>query len=114
MSKPIIDAMARGMRSSKAWPVVFGAGAADELALAALQEIECMGYAVVPIVPTDAMIDAPKVFSHFQSTDDMCRAIYHAMVSAAADKQRTAFAINHLRPSPQSTVAAVRSFGGRK
>lgn len=61
MSKPIIDAMARGMRSSKAWPVVFSAGAADELARAALQEIECIGYAVVPVVPTDAMVDNSRL-----------------------------------------------------
>ena len=52
----IEDIMARAMGSSKAWPAVFRAGSAGELASAAIAGLEAAGFVIVPREPTYDMV----------------------------------------------------------
>ena len=51
----IEDIMARAMGASKAWPAVFRAGSAGELASAAIAGLEAAGFVIVPKEATDDM-----------------------------------------------------------
>lgn len=49
--------IAKAMSASKAWPAVFEAGSAAELARAVLADLDMAGFAVVPKEPTEEMLD---------------------------------------------------------
>ena len=86
--KELVEKMARAMCGSKAWPVVFQSGAAQELSRAALRAITDAGYAVVPVEPSWGMKIAGRdaILAEDGSLDlssDDAFACYRAMLAAA-------------------------------
>lgn len=61
----IEDIIAKAMSASKAWPVVFEAGSAAELARAAVAALDAAGFVVVPKEPTEEMLRAGMQANQF-------------------------------------------------
>lgn len=89
----LVAVMSKAMQESKAWPVVFSNGSAEELSRAALAAIEAEGFAVVQKEPTEAMHEAAsppprswdwaKIGRHVRQETALIRAEkYRAMIEA--------------------------------
>lgn len=101
MTDPAIQALARAMHRSKAWPAVFAAGSAEILAAAALKVLNLTPEAaaalmdgtavVVPVKPTSSMLEAANEANSQDWNDETdplyisetTRCIYDAAISAA-------------------------------
>lgn len=96
----IVETIARAMRESKSWPVVFGPGSAESLARSAFTALEANGWAIVPCEPTREMIIAGETAAediidwtqdshHSYRTDeasDFPVPVYRAMISTGKAK----------------------------
>lgn len=78
----IVETIARAMQESAAWPAVFGAGSAETLARASVTALEAAGYVVVPIEPTEAMLEAAEHVAPMFTPAD----IYRAMINTGKAK----------------------------
>lgn len=81
----IEDIIAKAMSASKAWPVVFEAGSAAELARAAVAALDAAGFVIAPKEASLAMQNAGwhEVDKQGFSTEDTEVApIYRAMIGA--------------------------------
>ena len=83
-TKPVVEIMVRGMSASKAWPAVFAAGSAYDLAQASVAALAAAGYAIVPKEPSEKMLRAVDTML---GEDGACW-VWSAMLAAAAAEDR--------------------------
>ena len=85
---PLIEAIARAMQESQAWPMVFAPGSAESLAQAAIAAVTKAGYILAPKEPTEAMEEAARdvpfiAMGNGEYLEPDRADIYRAMISAA-------------------------------
>jgi hypothetical protein len=98
-----IELAAKAMRGSKAWPVVFGAGAAETLARAALEAIDLMRAQSEPVsdAAREMLAAAQAVINRWDTP-------------AWKDAEPTAKAINKLRAAIAKATGQSRPYDAKE